>query len=133
MGPDCGTSIIGGVGFGFSNAVRQGSIGVIAAAGTGLQEFTCMVHNAGYGISHAIGTGGRDLSDAIGGITTLSALDLWKRIQIQSDCHCFETPGSNTLRKLVERFKTSKNQLSGVLLGLTGKLKARAVFLKGAI
>ena len=75
MGPDCGTSLIGGVGVGFANAVRKGKIGAIAAAGTGLQEFTCMVHNAGYGISHGIGTGGRDLSDAVGGLTTLSALD----------------------------------------------------------
>ena len=72
MGPDCGTSLIGGVGIGFANAVRRGSIGAIGAAGTGLQEFTSQIHNAGFGISHAIGTGGHDLSDQIGGLTTLS-------------------------------------------------------------
>ncbi|MRR29608.1 hypothetical protein EG834_04630, partial [bacterium] len=45
MGPDCGTSIIGGKGIGFANSVRRGNIGVIGAAGTGLQEFTSQVHN----------------------------------------------------------------------------------------
>jgi succinyl-CoA synthetase alpha subunit len=75
MGPDCGTAIIGGVGIGFANVVRQGPIGVIGASGTGIQEFTTLVHHAGSGISHAIGTGGRDLSDAIGGISMLSGLD----------------------------------------------------------
>src|SRR5574339_39948 len=73
MGPDCGTAIIGGVGIGFANVVRRGPIGAIGVAGTGLQEFTSQVHNAGSGISHAIGTGGHDLSDQIGGLTTFAA------------------------------------------------------------
>jgi len=38
MGPDCGSSLIDGVGIGFTNVVRKGSIGVISAAGSGLQE-----------------------------------------------------------------------------------------------
>ena len=75
MGPDCGTAIIGGKGIGFANAVRRGPIGVIGASGTGIQEFTTLVHHSGSGISHAIGTGSRDLSDEIGGISLLSALE----------------------------------------------------------
>jgi len=75
MGPDCGTAIIGGIGVGFANRVRRGPIGVIGASGTGLQEFTTLVHRAGSGISQAIGTGSRDLSDEVGGISMLSALD----------------------------------------------------------
>jgi FdrA protein len=74
MGPDCGTAIIGGIGIGFANVVRRGPIGVIGASGTGIQEFTSLVHRAGSGISQAIGTGGRDLSDEIGGISLLTAL-----------------------------------------------------------
>lgn len=74
MGPDCGTAIIAGKGIGFANAVRRGPIGAIASSGTGLQEFTCLVHRAGSGVSHAIGTGSHDLSDAIGGISTMAAL-----------------------------------------------------------
>ncbi|GAC1318193.1 MAG: acyl-CoA synthetase FdrA [Chloroflexota bacterium] len=78
MGPDCGTAIIDGVGLGFSNAVRRGSVGIIAASGTGLQEVSSLLHTAGAGISHAIGTGGRDLSTDVGGLTTLRALELLK-------------------------------------------------------
>jgi FdrA protein len=76
MGPDCGTAILNGVGLGFANAVRRGSVGLIGASGTGIQEISTLVHQAGGGVSHAIGTGGRDLDARVGGITTLQALDL---------------------------------------------------------
>lgn len=79
MGPDCGTAIINGVGLGFANIVRRGKIGIIGASGTGLQAITVGVHELGAGISHAIGTGGRDLKSAIGGITAIQALDLLNR------------------------------------------------------
>ena len=75
MGPDCGTAYLGGAGIGFANAVRRGPIGIVAASGTGMQEFASLVHRAGSGISSGIGTGGRDLTDAIGGLTTLAGLD----------------------------------------------------------
>lgn len=74
MGPDCGTSILGGTGIGFANVVRRGPVGVVGASGTGIQEFTSMIHQAGSGVSHAIGTGSHDLSDQVGGITTLMGL-----------------------------------------------------------
>jgi succinyl-CoA synthetase alpha subunit len=74
MGPDCGTAIIGGVPLGFANAVPRGRIGLAAAAGTGLQEVSSLIAQAGEGISHAIGVGGRDLSDAVGGLMTEQAL-----------------------------------------------------------
>lgn len=76
MGPECGTSILHGVGLGFANRVRRGPIGLIGASGTGLQEVTCLIHRLGGGVSHAIGTGGRDLDAEIGGVTTLQALEL---------------------------------------------------------
>ncbi|RPI27587.1 MAG: FdrA family protein, partial [Chloroflexota bacterium] len=40
MGPDCGTSLLGGVGIGFANRVRSGPVGVVGASGTGIQEYT---------------------------------------------------------------------------------------------
>jgi succinyl-CoA synthetase alpha subunit len=75
MGPECGTAIINGVGLGFANRVRRGSIGVVGASGTGIQEVTSLVHRLGGGISHAVGTGGRDLHATVGGLTTLQALE----------------------------------------------------------
>jgi FdrA protein len=74
MGPECGTAIINGVGLGFANRVRRGSIGVVGASGTGIQEVTSLIHRLGGGVAHAIGTGGRDLHATVGGLTSLQAL-----------------------------------------------------------
>jgi succinyl-CoA synthetase alpha subunit len=75
MGPDCGTAILGGRPLGFANAVPRGDIGIIGASGTGIQEVSCLIARAGCGISHAIGTGGRDLTAEVGAVTTLMAVD----------------------------------------------------------
>lgn len=79
MGPDCGTAVIDGVGLGFANAVRPGRIGIVAASGTGCQQLLSLLHLAGLtldgvGVRHALGVGGRDLSSAVGGISTREAL-----------------------------------------------------------
>ena len=79
MGPDCGTAIINGIGLGFANKVQTGSIGMVAASGTGLQQVSVRIHQLGGGITHAIGTGGRDLSSKVGGITARMGLDLLDR------------------------------------------------------
>jgi FdrA protein len=76
MGPDCGTSIINHKVLGFGNSIREGTIGLVSASGTGLQEVTTLIHKAGLGISHAIGTGGGDLSEEVGGITTIQGIEL---------------------------------------------------------
>jgi FdrA protein len=75
MGPDCGTAVLNGVGLGFANRVRRGNIGIVAASGTGLQAVSTEIHNLGGGVSQAFGTGGRDLKEAVGGITALQALN----------------------------------------------------------
>jgi succinyl-CoA synthetase alpha subunit len=79
MGPDCGTAIIDGIPLGFANAVPRGRIGIAAASGTGLQEVSCLIARLGEGISQAIGAGGRDLGEAVGGLTTTQALRLLAR------------------------------------------------------
>ncbi len=79
MGPDCGTAIINGIGLGFANRVRRGNIGVVGASGTGTQAVTAQIHNLGAGVSHAIGTGGRDLKSDVGAITAHQALDVLAR------------------------------------------------------
>ena len=75
MGPDCGTAIINGIPLAFANAVPRGAIGIVAAAGTGLQETSSLIANAGGGISQAIGTGGRDIKEAVGGIMFINAVN----------------------------------------------------------
>ena len=67
MGPDCGTAIFDGIPIGFANAVRRGRIGLVGASGTGLQEVSCLIDRAGEGVSQAIGVGGRDLHERVGG------------------------------------------------------------------
>ena len=76
MGPDCGTAVVGGVGLGFANAVRPGPVGLVAASGTGAQQVMCMLDTAGVGVSHCLGVGGRDLSRAVRGRSTRTALAL---------------------------------------------------------
>ena len=74
MGPDCGTAIINNIVLGFGNVVNQGNIGIVAAAGTGLQQVSTLIHNEGFGISQAIGTGGNDLSKTVGGIMMIEGI-----------------------------------------------------------
>lgn len=75
MGPDCGTAHIGGVGLGFCNVMRAGGIGIVGAAGTGIQEAMAAIDAAGGGISCALGTGGRDVTDAVGGLAMIQAIE----------------------------------------------------------
>jgi FdrA protein len=76
MGPDCGTAVVGGVGLGFANVVRPGPVGIVAASGTGAQQLLTLLDAAQVGVSNCLGVGGRDLSSAVGGRSTLRALDL---------------------------------------------------------
>jgi len=75
MGPDCGTAILNGVPLAFANQVPRGGIAIVGASGTGIQEVSCLIAQFGQGISQAIGVGGRDLHEKVGGISTLMAMD----------------------------------------------------------
>ncbi len=118
MGPDCGTAIINGVPLGFANAVKRGNIGVIAASGTGLQEVTCLIHNGGGGISQAVGTGGRDVKEEVGGITFIAALealaadDFTDALLLVS-----KPPHPEVLKKIGETVKGISKPVAAVFLG----------------
>jgi succinyl-CoA synthetase alpha subunit len=75
MGPDCGTAIINGVALAFANVVKRGDIGIVGASGTGSQEVSVLIDKFGGGVSQLIGTGGRDLSEKVGGITMIQGLE----------------------------------------------------------
>jgi FdrA protein len=74
MGPGAGTAMLGHTCLGFANVVRPGRVAVVAAAGTGAQEAASLVDRWGVGVSHVIGLGGRDLTEAVGGRMALSAV-----------------------------------------------------------
>ena len=119
MGPDCGTAIINGVGLAFANQIRKGSIGIVAASGTGLQEVTVLIDRFGGGITQAIGTGGRDLSEKVGGLMMLQGIDILnadpetKVITLIS-----KPPASNVYEKILQKLKTvSKPVVIGFIDG----------------
>ena len=74
MGPDCGTAVVNGAGLCFANEMRKGSIGIVGASGTGLQEVLVQIDRLGGGIVQALGTGGRDLKESIGGIMMMEGI-----------------------------------------------------------
>lgn len=82
MGPDCGTAVVGGVGLGFANLTDPGSVGLVAASGTGAQQLLALLDHAGVGVSSALGVGGRDLSTEVGGLSTREAL---RRLDADAD------------------------------------------------
>jgi FdrA protein len=74
LGPDAGTAMVARVGLGFANIVQPGPVGIVAASGTGAQQLTCLLDDAGIGTSHVLGVGGRDLAADVGGVSTRQAL-----------------------------------------------------------
>ena len=118
MGPDCGTSIINHVVLGFGNAVRPGPVGIVSASGTGLQEVSTLIHKHGLGISQAIGTGGGDLSDTVGGITTRQALRL---LQVDAETRIIvlisKPPGEKTARAILSDVRSSRKPVIITFLG----------------
>src|SRR5665213_127381 len=118
MGPDCGTAIIHGTPVGFANVVRQGAISLVGASGTGLQEVTCQIHALGHGVRHAIGTGGRDVSAEIGGITMMQAIDMLaddsatRAIVIVS-----KPPAPEVARRILDRARAIDKPFAVLFLG----------------
>jgi succinyl-CoA synthetase alpha subunit len=103
LGPDCGTAILDGVPLGFANAVPRGVIGLAAASGTGLQEVTCTIAREGEGVSQAIGVGGRDLADDVGGLMMLRALELLAAdAATRVVCVVGKPPGAGVARRLAD-------------------------------
>jgi FdrA protein len=76
MGPDCGVSNLNGGAFVLASITSSGPIGAVGATGSGLQELSALITRAGSGVTQVIGTGGRDLEESIGAITTHQGLAL---------------------------------------------------------
>lgn len=126
MGPDCGTAIINGIPLAFANAVNRGDIGVVAAAGTGLQEVTSIISNEGAGISQGIGTGGRDIKKEVGGMMFIEGMNALARdgstnvILLVS-----KPPHPDVLKKLLGHIKKVRKPVVAVFLGGDNELLER--------
>ncbi|MFX1283561.1 MAG: acyl-CoA synthetase FdrA [Promethearchaeota archaeon] len=119
MGPDCGTVRIKNVGLGFANVVMPGPIGIVAASGTGTQEVMVLCHRKGVGVTHAIGTGSRDIKDSIGGVSMidgLHGLDLDPTVQLIVVVS--KPPDHKTLQKVLEEVKKCSKP---VIINFLGK------------
>jgi FdrA protein len=119
MGPDCGTAIIGGVPLAFANEIPRGDIGIVAASGTGLQEVSTLIARNGGGLSHAIGVGGRDLKEAVGGVMTLMAIDALDRDPATSRIVLISKPPAKSVaQKILDRVAASRKKFTICFLGL---------------
>ena len=131
MGPDCGTAIINGVALGFGNIVDTGPIGIVGASGTGIQELTVLLDRSGLGISQAIGTGSRDLSDDVCGITTLQAIKLLEHDEnTRVIILISKPPGIKGVQEVLAKVKQCKKPIIVNFMGREEKrvLKAGAIF-----
>ncbi|MCS2158030.1 acyl-CoA synthetase FdrA [Scandinavium sp. H11S7] len=118
MGPDCGTSILAGTPLAFANVMPKGNIGVIGASGTGIQELTSQIALAGEGITHAIGLGGRDLSEQVGGISALTALEMLASDAPSQVLAFVSKPPADTVRhRVIQAMKASGKPVVALFLG----------------
>ena len=125
LGPGCSTAIIEGTGYGLTNAVRQGPVGIVGTLGAGIQEVSCLVDEVG--ISHALGVGPRDLSQMVGGFGTLSALkflgadELTKVIVLVG-----RAPATSVARRVLEAVSTIGKPVCACFFGGDAKLISKA-------
>ncbi|EOU3351949.1 hypothetical protein ACNVJ0_004280 [Escherichia coli] len=120
MGPDCGTAIINGAALCFGNAVRRGNIGIVGASGTGSQELSVRIHEFGGGVSQLIGTGGRDLSEKIGGLMMLDAIGMLEndpQTEIIVLISKPPAPAPAVARKVLERARACRKPVVACFLG----------------
>ena len=118
MGPDCGTGIISNVPLAFANIVPKGNIGVVGASGTGIQEVTSIIGRRGGGISQAIGIGGRDLYDEIGGISAIDSLNMLNKDKNTDVIVFISKPPDPAVRdKVIETMKTLDKKVIALFLG----------------
>jgi FdrA protein len=133
MGPDCGTAIINGVPLAFANAVSRGDVGMVAAAGTGLQEVSSIVSNWHAGVSQAIGTGGRDVKKEVGGIMFLEAL---QALSEDPATHVIvlisKPPHESVLKKIGETVKAVRQPVIAAFLGADEKIVRRCGMIPAA-
>ena len=118
MGPDCGTGIISSIPIAFTNVVKAGKIGIVGASGTGIQEVTCIIDRLGEGVTHAIGTGGRDLSSAVGAITVMDGIAALEHNDgVKVICVISKPPAKEVRDKVVDLLERCTKPVVAIFLG----------------
>jgi succinyl-CoA synthetase alpha subunit len=118
MGPDCGTAIIQGIPLGFANVIHRGPVGIVGASGTGIQEVSSIVSNEGSGVSHAIGTGGRDVGRDVGGMTFLAGISaLAQDEQTRVLVLVSKPPDETVLERIADAVAEVKKPVVSIFLG----------------
>jgi len=123
MGPGCGTAIINGAPLGFANAVNRGNIGIVSAAGTGLQEVSSIISNLGGGISQALGTGGIDVKKEYQGMSFLTCLEaLIDDSETEIITLISKPPDSEVLKNIGEVIKKTSKPVIACFLGISSEI-----------
>ena len=118
MGPDSGTGVISNVPLAFTNVTTPGNIGIVAASGTGIQETATIIDRLGSGVTHAIGTGGRDLHEDIGAITTLDAVSALDQHDATDVILVISKPPAKSVRdKVMETLQSLSKPAVAIFLG----------------
>lgn len=101
MGPGAGTTILNNVALGFANVLMRGPVGIVSAAGTGLQEVSTLLARHGVGISQGLGTGGRDLKKEVGGLMMLESLKALQQDEATSVIVLISKPPAEEVVRLI--------------------------------
>ena len=126
LGPGAGTSIINGKGIGFSNAISVGPVGIVAAAGTGLQEVACLLDQCGIGVKHGLGVGGNDPKDKIGGTMMLECMKILEKDDDIKVIAIISKPPSPSVEQKIIEYVIGNGTKKYVLAFIGGQLTAAA-------
>ena len=123
LGPGAGTSIINGKGIGFSNAISSvGPVGIVAAAGTGLQEVACLLDQCGIGVKHGLGVGGNDPKDKIGGIMMLECMKILEKDDDIKVIAIISKPPSGSVEQKIMEYVIANGTKKYVMAFIGGQL-----------
>ncbi len=126
MGPDCGVANINGAAFVLSSITGRGPFGIVGASGCGIQHVASMLHQAGSGVTQTIGTGGKDLTDEVGGITFFMGIDA---LEADPDTKYLilisHKPGDTVLPRMLDRIKACTKPVIACLLGADCEAEVR--------
>ena len=115
LGPGSGTSIINGNGIGFSNMIRNGPVGIVAAAGTGLQEVSTLLDQCEIGVKHGLGVGGNDPKDEIGGIMIIESIKALEACEDIKIIDIVSKPPSSQIKEKITNYIVNNGKKNYVL------------------